>query len=213
MVKGEISSASPSEHQAVKLLATYMHKKADRSVAVAVLGCVLSLGEPFLSPAPALQRVCAGDHPEAEGRPDLHEQPHGGPHRCRHFLPRAGEWNFACSSPPNTSSPPPPLPLPWKNFEDALRCLKQSETLENEAFVVQIYLQMNRVDLAKKEFKKLQELDDDSTLTQLANAWVNLAVVRWLGLLPCLFHHRDRNHPAFSLPNPPPRPVLRSAGW
>lgn len=108
---------------------------------------------------------------------------------------------------------PPPLPLLWKNFEDALRCLKQSETLENEAFVVQIYLQMNRVDLAKKEFKKLQELDDDSTLTQLANAWVNLAVVRWLGLLLCLFHHRDRNPPAFSLPNPPPRPVLRSAGW
>ncbi|CAH1796900.1 unnamed protein product [Owenia fusiformis] len=62
------------------------------------------------------------------------------------------------------------------NIDSALRTLHQSESLECASLMVQCYLKIDRVDLAKKELKRMQELDEDSILTQLAQAWFNLAV-------------------------------------
>nr|CAG4641059.1 EOG090X0A8E [Eulimnadia texana] len=62
-----------------------------------------------------------------------------------------------------------------QNYESVLKVLHQSDNLECRALVLQTYLKMDRLDLARKELKNMQEKDDDAILTQLASAWVNLA--------------------------------------
>ena len=59
------------------------------------------------------------------------------------------------------------------NLEAALTLLNNANHLECLALKLTIYLKMHRVDLAKKVLKQMQERDDDATLTQLAQAWIN----------------------------------------
>lgn len=60
--------------------------------------------------------------------------------------------------------------------ESALRVLHPSDHLECLAMRLQSLLHINRPDLAKKELKVMQEKDEDATVTQLAQAWTNLAI-------------------------------------
>jgi len=60
--------------------------------------------------------------------------------------------------------------------ESALRVLHPSDNLECSALKIQALLAIHRPDLAKKELKVMQEKDEDATITQLSQAWTNMAL-------------------------------------
>lgn len=63
------------------------------------------------------------------------------------------------------------------NYKDALRAVSpSSEDLEKMALQVQIYLKIDRVDLAQKAAASMAEVDDDDVLTQLATSWLYIAL-------------------------------------
>jgi coatomer protein complex subunit epsilon len=65
-----------------------------------------------------------------------------------------------------------------ENYESALKILHNIETaslLESSALSIQMYLKLDRHDLAKKELKRLTDTDEDALITQLAAAWVYMA--------------------------------------
>ncbi|GJN01550.1 hypothetical protein PR202_ga18824 [Eleusine coracana subsp. coracana] len=63
-----------------------------------------------------------------------------------------------------------------RDYAEALKHTSSGGTMELLALNVQIYLHMNRADHAEKQLRVMQQLDEDHTLTQLANAWVDLAM-------------------------------------
>lgn len=62
--------------------------------------------------------------------------------------------------------------------DEALRCLKHSgaESSETVALAAQVLVAMHRPDMAKKELKKMEEIDEDSTLCKLTKSWIGLAI-------------------------------------
>lgn len=63
-----------------------------------------------------------------------------------------------------------------EDYNEALKHTNAGGTMELHALNVQIFLKMHRSDFAERQLRAMQQIDEDHTLTQLANAWLNLAV-------------------------------------
>lgn len=61
-------------------------------------------------------------------------------------------------------------------LEEALRVLNGTTDLECQAIQVYVFLKMCRLDLAKKILAAMTEKNDDDTLTQLAQSWLNIEI-------------------------------------
>lgn len=62
------------------------------------------------------------------------------------------------------------------NFKESLKLVHSAgEDLEKMAMQVQIYLKIDRIDLAAKAARVMGDIDDDDVLTQLATSWLYVA--------------------------------------
>lgn len=59
--------------------------------------------------------------------------------------------------------------------KEALQCVHQGRSLEQISLALQIYLQLDRIDLAQKQLALLRSTDEDSILTQLGSVYIALA--------------------------------------
>lgn len=57
-------------------------------------------------------------------------------------------------------------------LSDALSAFTKGGSLEHLLYIVHLYLQMDRIDLAQKQVQEMRKIEEDSTVTQLAQAWV-----------------------------------------
>lgn len=60
------------------------------------------------------------------------------------------------------------------NLKDAMKQMRAETNMEQCAFLVQLYLRIDRPDLAQKMVKQMKTKDEDGTLTMLATAWTHI---------------------------------------
>jgi coatomer subunit epsilon len=60
-------------------------------------------------------------------------------------------------------------------MDEAIRIAHQGTTLESKSVLIQLYIQINRLDLAEKEYTAMASMDEDATITQLTSAWLGVA--------------------------------------
>ena len=61
-------------------------------------------------------------------------------------------------------------------MKEAFTAIRHGTTMEQLALWAQFCLKVHRVDLAEQHLKKLVEVDEDATLTQLVSAWVHMSM-------------------------------------
>lgn len=91
-------------------------------------------------------------------------------------LEQAAAWlaDPACASNPTVLLVAGLLYALEGDYVEALRACHGGASLEMMALCVQVYLKMDRLDQAERQAKAMAAVDDDATLSQLAQAWVGL---------------------------------------
>lgn len=56
----------------------------------------------------------------------------------------------------------------------AVQAIHLGTTMEQVALMIQVFLRMDRLDLAKHQLRIMQQADEDASLTQLAAAWIGI---------------------------------------
>ncbi|KAG7343266.1 coatomer epsilon subunit-domain containing protein [Nitzschia inconspicua] len=59
--------------------------------------------------------------------------------------------------------------------KEALACVHNGTTLEQVALCAQIYITLDRLDLAKQSLQQMRKMDEDSILTQVVSVYIALA--------------------------------------
>jgi len=62
------------------------------------------------------------------------------------------------------------------NVKEAIKAIYTGANMEQKAMLVTLYLRMDRVDLAQREVQSMKDTDEESTLSILAQAWINLSI-------------------------------------
>mmetsp|Transcript_6338 Transcript_6338/g.9327 ORF Transcript_6338/g.9327 Transcript_6338/m.9327 type:complete len:177 (+) Transcript_6338:175-705(+) len=58
--------------------------------------------------------------------------------------------------------------------KEALQCVHLGTSMEHLAITVQIYLRMDRLDLAKQTLETMKQADEEAVLTQLASVYIHV---------------------------------------
>lgn len=58
---------------------------------------------------------------------------------------------------------------------DALQCVHAGNTMEHLSLCLQVYLKIDRLDLAQQQLRQLKQTDEDAVLTQLGSIYCSLA--------------------------------------
>lgn len=62
------------------------------------------------------------------------------------------------------------------NIKEAFKIIRNGSSIEHHALHVQLYLKIDRLDLAQKQLKLMKAADDDNALTMLCTAWINCSL-------------------------------------
>jgi len=95
--------------------------------------------------------------------------------RREEAVAQVGSWVAAGESNPTVQVVSSLIYIHEGNIKEAMKCVSSGQTLEQRSMMVSLLLRMDRPDLAMKKYSEMRQIDEDSSLSVLASAWINMA--------------------------------------